>query len=110
MDREKKEEARHSAYLEKQERVFLKKQENWIKLAEAGRTCTLEKCGKNFSDLTLFEAHLAEHKADMRRRRVCTQDNCGNTLPTDKAWRQHVEEHKNKLKTTIINGIRSLLY
>jgi len=51
----------------------------------------------------------AEHKADMKRRRVCTQDKCGKTLPDDKAWRQHVEEHKNKLKTKIINGIRSVL-
>ena len=109
MDRERKEEARHTAYLEKQERVFLKKQEKWMKCAVVGRICTLEKCGKNFTDLALFEAHLAEHKADMKRRRVCTQDKCGKTLPDDKAWREHVEEHKNKLVANIINSIRSVL-
>ena len=74
MNRDEMEEVRHKEYLERQERVFERKQENWRLNALRGKTCMMEQCGKNFSDTNEFYAHLEKHKAEMRRRLVCTQD------------------------------------
>ena len=42
----------------------------------AGRTCRLEKCGFNSKDHVEFEAHLLNHKEDLKRRLICNQVGC----------------------------------
>ena len=74
MNRDEMEAVRHREYLERQERVFERKQENWRLNALKGKTCTLEQCGKNFSDTDEYYVHLNKHKEEMRRRLVCTED------------------------------------
>ena len=95
MNRDEAEAAHHAAFLDKQERVFHRRQQvfrllistivsrkmylhkcilkAWEKFVSAGRTCRLEKCGFNSKDHAEFEAHLLKHKEDLKRRLICNQ-------------------------------------
>ena len=99
----------HAAYLDRQARVFHRRQESWLRFAAAGRTCRLESCGRHFEDHQEFEEHLAQHKLELRRRLVCNQEDCGKKLASPRAWKEHIEEHKAQLKEKIGNGVRSVL-
>ena len=74
MNRDETEAARHLAYLARQEREFQRRREAWVREAARGKTCRLEKCGRNFTDVMEFEVHQEEHKEDMKRRLVCSQE------------------------------------
>jgi len=109
MNRDEVEAAHHAAFLDKQERVFHRRQQAWEKYVSAGRTCRLEKCGFNSKDHAEFEAHLLKHKEDLKRRLICNQEECGAQMENQKAWQEHVEVHKTKLMAKIINSVRSVL-
>ena len=109
LSRREREARDHAAYLDRQERVFQRRQEGWQRHAAAGRTCRLESCGRHFEDRQEFEAHLAQHKLELRRRLVCNQEDCGKKLASQGAWKEHVEEHKAQLREKIANGVRSVL-
>jgi len=108
-NRDEAEAIRHAAFLDKQEKVFHKRQQAWERYVSAGRTCRLEKCGFNTKDHEEFEKHLAQHKEDLKKRLICNQEGCGAQLGDQKAWQEHVEAHKAKLKTKIINSVRAVL-
>ena len=109
MNRDDREAVRHQEYLQRQERVFQRKEENWRRLVEEGRTCRRQGCGKKFPDVKALEAHIGEHNKDLKRRLICNQEKCGKKLSSQAAWRDHVAEHKVQMKARIITSVRSVL-